>query len=332
MPKKIDLNFDKIKELWDQGLTCPKIAKNLGVCRDIIYKYLKNNNLIPNKMDHHNVSEETRKKISEFRKKYLKENPDKHPWRNNNKFKSKPCEKIKDWLKSKEINFIGEYVNHGVKDKNYSIDIAFPDKMIGIEINGNQHYNNDGTLKPYYREREKLLIKTGWKIYQIHYSLCYKIEEFEKLFNDIINCTNIFQFNYENYVKEKMKKKEYKCIDCKYDISKNANRCLKCNTKYRNTFPIEYTKPRNYNNYNRKKNKIRYFCLNCGVELLNKCKRCISCYRLLSRKVKIRPTKEELQNLIKIIPMTRIGKQFGVSDNAIRKWCKYYGISIRNRT
>lgn len=25
-------------------------------------------------------------------------------------------------------------------------------------------------------------------------------------------------------------------------------------------------------------------------------------------------------------PMLHIGKQFGVSDNAIRKWCKKYGI------
>lgn len=41
------------------------------------------------------------------------------------------------------------------------------------------------------------------------------------------------------------------------------------------------------------------------------------------RKVE-RPTKEELDNLIKDYPITKIGKMYNVSDNAIRKWIKYY--------
>lgn len=39
-----------------------------------------------------------------------------------------------------------------------------------------------------------------------------------------------------------------------------------------------------------------------------------------------RPSKEELQHLIKTCPMTKIGKMFGVSDNAVRKWARRYGI------
>jgi 5-methylcytosine-specific restriction endonuclease McrA len=41
------------------------------------------------------------------------------------------------------------------------------------------------------------------------------------------------------------------------------------------------------------------------------------------RKVE-RPTKEELDNLIKDYPMTKIGKMYNVSDNAVRKWIKSY--------
>jgi 5-methylcytosine-specific restriction endonuclease McrA len=41
------------------------------------------------------------------------------------------------------------------------------------------------------------------------------------------------------------------------------------------------------------------------------------------RKVE-RPTKEELDNLVKDYPMTTIGKMYNVSDNAVRKWIKYY--------
>lgn len=43
-----------------------------------------------------------------------------------------------------------------------------------------------------------------------------------------------------------------------------------------------------------------------------------------------RPSKEELKQLITTIPMSSIAKQYGVSDNAIRKWTKSYGIQLTN--
>lgn len=42
-----------------------------------------------------------------------------------------------------------------------------------------------------------------------------------------------------------------------------------------------------------------------------------------TRKVE-RPTKDELDNLIQQYPMTTIGKMYGVSDNAVRKWVRSY--------
>lgn len=45
-------------------------------------------------------------------------------------------------------------------------------------------------------------------------------------------------------------------------------------------------------------------------------------------KVKNRPSKEVLTNLIKQYPMAHIGKMFSVSDNAVRKWCKRYNIAL----
>lgn len=50
-----------------------------------------------------------------------------------------------------------------------------------------------------------------------------------------------------------------------------------------------------------------------------------------TRKVKIRPTCDELWELIKTIPFTQIGKLYDVSDNAIRGWCKEYGLPYRKR-
>jgi predicted RNA-binding Zn-ribbon protein involved in translation (DUF1610 family) len=37
-----------------------------------------------------------------------------------------------------------------------------------------------------------------------------------------------------------------------------------------------------------------------------------------------RPSKNKLSKLISEFPFTYIGKQYGVSDNAVRKWCKIY--------
>ncbi|RAM48904.1 MAG: hypothetical protein C6Y22_25155 [Hapalosiphonaceae cyanobacterium JJU2] len=47
--------------------------------------------------------------------------------------------------------------------------------------------------------------------------------------------------------------------------------------------------------------------------------------RIHTRKVE-RPSKEELQKLVWEKPTTQIAKDFGVSDKAVEKWCKVYGI------
>lgn len=44
-----------------------------------------------------------------------------------------------------------------------------------------------------------------------------------------------------------------------------------------------------------------------------------------------RPNKELLQKLVKDCPFTEIGKIYGVSDNAVRKWCKKYDIPYKYR-
>ena len=36
-----------------------------------------------------------------------------------------------------------------------------------------------------------------------------------------------------------------------------------------------------------------------------------------------RPSREELKRLIRTLPFTQIGKMYGVSDNAVRKWCDF---------
>lgn len=126
-------------------------------------------------------SEEERKTLSALRKKWLKENPDKHPWKRNDKFKSKPCEHLKEALLKHGISFEEEL--QPLKDRAFSIDIAIPDKMIALEINGNQHYSDpkSGVLNTYYEERHSLIAEAGWHIHEIHYAKVYDAEFVNKL-------------------------------------------------------------------------------------------------------------------------------------------------------
>lgn len=116
---------------------------------------------------------ETKNKIKKGRKKFLTENPEKHPWRKNTKFISVPCEYLKNILRKNNIVFKEEF-QPLLPERFFSIDIIIPDLKIGIEVNGNQHYNKNKTLKLYYQNRHDLIEKSGWKIIELHYSEVYK--------------------------------------------------------------------------------------------------------------------------------------------------------------
>lgn len=103
-----------------------------------------------------------KEKISVARKKYLFENPDKHPWKKKDKFISEPCEKLKERLLNENILFEEEF--QPLEDRFFSIDIFIPSKNIGIEVNGNQHYNKDGSLRTYYQKRHDLIEESGIRL------------------------------------------------------------------------------------------------------------------------------------------------------------------------
>lgn len=48
--------------------------------------------------------------------------------------------------------------------------------------------------------------------------------------------------------------------------------------------------------------------------------------RAFSRRKAIRPTKEELEKLIIDTSWLQLGRMFGVSDNAVRKWARQYNL------
>jgi Zn finger protein HypA/HybF involved in hydrogenase expression len=78
-------------------------------------------------------------------------------------------------------------------------------------------------------------------------------------------------------------------------------------------------------------------CKGCGIEIKGKrkdkkyCRQCEekqvfrTSPRLCFRKVE-RPSKEELKKMLWEIPTTKLAEQYGVSDQAIGKWAKTYGL------
>jgi hypothetical protein len=228
-----EINWNEIQKKHNDGVFWCNLDKLVGISRTVLIRAVQEGYL--KKIIHKKtMSMEAKQKISKGRIKYLKENPDKHPWKNNDKFKSKPCELLKNKLNENNIIYISEY--EPSKNRFYSLDIAFPNKKIGIEINGNQHYNRDGTLKDYYIERNKFFISIGWKIYDIHYSVVYNDLLLKTLINDIKNFSlnqNELNFYLNEYIERKIKNEKNHCIDCNIIISKESKRCKSCAAKLR---------------------------------------------------------------------------------------------------
>ena len=78
-------------------------------------------------------------------------------------------------------------------------------------------------------------------------------------------------------------------------------------------------------------NKMKYnLCPVCKLNLKSfDAAMCKSCRYQYQRKHI--PPKEELEKLIYNTPFTKIGEVYGVTDNAVRKWCKKYGLPFRRK-
>lgn len=75
----------------------------------------------------------------------------------------------------------------------------------------------------------------------------------------------------------------------------------------------------------------KHICLDCGIEIRKNSKhqRCPECSLSFRRVVKERPDPLSLASNIMSFGYVKTGKIYGVSDNAIRKWCKSYDMPIK---
>ena len=273
---KIEVNQEELQILLNQKLQVAEIAQKLNVKTSLIRRKMFNWGLKSQYEYKH--SPESKAKLSISRKNFLKNNPDKHPWKSKDKFKSKPCENLKSIISELNVSFVSEY--QPSNDRFFSIDIAFPDKMIGIEVNGNQHYNRDGSLKEYYMGRTLFLENLGWKIYQFHYSCCFNIEILTPIIFSIVDSEKRIDFDYLRYEPKTSKAINTFC-GCGLKKSHVSIECRKCS--FRN--PLT---------------SIR------------------------KRKIKIRPTRDVLHNMIWSAPLTGWGLFYNIEANTIKKWIIRY--------
>ena len=77
--------------------------------------------------------------------------------------------------------------------------------------------------------------------------------------------------------------------------------------------------------YRSKKEKC-YYCEKCGEKITSyKAKLCVNCAKEKLRVVE-RPSRKELKEEIRNNSFLALSRKYGVSDTAIRKWCKAYNL------
>lgn len=83
---------------------------------------------------------------------------------------------------------------------------------------------------------------------------------------------------------------------------------------------------------NANSDKTKYYCKDCGKEISKRSTYCTLCSRLHSRKIKDRPSLNQLLNDYKELKsFLKIAKKYGISDNGLRKWLKQYNVPSKTK-
>ena len=313
------INWEEVQKFYDNDNTAADTILEFKISQNKFYKAVKEGLIsmrsksestkISRRKHYRGHTEETKKKLSEIRKKYLAENPDKVPYLLNHSSRESFPEKYFNEVFTKEGFEFERYIRVGL----YELDFSIPSKKIDIEIDGNQHYFDEKIVNSD-RKRTDYLEKNGWDVIRINWSDYQKMNSEEKsnFIKDLKNyISDIIQTKPILDIKIEKKKQNYcECGNSKIIKSKKCKDCRIKNKKIKDT-----EKP--------KRKTLHSECKTCGSKCSYGIDRCVTCYRKQSRKVD-RPTLEVLMSDIDDIGYLGTGKKYGVSDNAIRKWIRNY--------
>ena len=234
--KKIDItkiDWDVIQKYHNEGNNKTKIKDKFNLSRTVLDRAISEGLLIFTQYKRE-LTEEQKDKVRKGRINYLNNNPDSHPWKRKGKNKSIPCETLKSILRENGLVFNEEFTPLE-SNRFYSMDISFIKNKIGIEVNGNQHYNSNGELKEYYRIRNEHFVNLGWKIIEIHYSKVYLGEFIQKLIS-YLKTLDEYSYDELNEINKQIKfNKEIqkKYCDCGKIILKTSKSCDSCSRVHR---------------------------------------------------------------------------------------------------
>lgn len=231
-----DEKWRDIQTFYDNGGTYKTINKKYGLSMSTISKAVKEGNLKTrskseaNKLSRKNnpssyiMSDETKKKISVSRTKYLKENPDKVPYLLNHYTNGESYpETYFSNVFEKEFIKVDRYIQEGI----YQIDFAIIDKSIAIEVDGEQHYLDKNIVESDKR-KNKYLKEKGWDLIRIRWSHYQKLNKEEKK-EYVDNLINYIETSENKPIIEEMKN----ICECGVTILKKSKRCLKCESNRR---------------------------------------------------------------------------------------------------
>lgn len=119
----------------------------------------------------------------------------------------------------------------------------------------------------------------------------------------------------------------HKVLANKYNVSTDTIQNINAGRQWYNE---KYNYPLHISQFDSRRKKKNY-CIDCGIEIFKNSTRCNSCEGIRRSSNKKLVTREELKQLIRSTPFTKIGERYGVSDNAIRKWCKNYNLPSKRR-
>lgn len=302
--KKImrSINWEEVQKYYNDNHTWREVGEVFGISMSGLYKAKRKGKFssrnqseattLSLKLKPRKLSEETKKKISLIRIKYLKEHPDKVPYLLNHYSKGETYpEKYFNCVFTGNSLTFERYLQYGV----YNLDFAFVDKLINVEIDGDQHILDKSVIESNKR-KDKFLQDNKWTVIRILWSEYQKLtsESKKEYINALVSSIKNFNIKNENIQiitlpsgLKKIKKHKIQII----------------------TLPSGL-----------RKIKKSYHC-QCGNEMHRGSRECIKCRNLKRYKIEW-PSYEQLLNDVEQLGYVGTGKKYGVSDNAIRKRIK----------
>lgn len=183
-------------------------------------------------------SEETKRKISEIRRKYLKEHPEKMPFLLYHSSKESFPEKYFRELFEKENIPLQQHQQVGL----YELDFYNISCGLAVEIDGELHFSTEKAIERD-KKRDEFLQENGWFVYRIRWSEYQKlsIEKHHEVVQTIKDLINDLTNGNKAQPKLVLVTKTYNnCIDCQGIITRYFKRCRKCARKLTIKFKIEW--------------------------------------------------------------------------------------------